>query len=150
MHSIEVLRLTSTSSIRPGLGAGSVLIYTWIEKLLDTVDMEARKMLRYAGLMSVLAATFMFSGSSVQSCNSTIQVFSPCFPAAQGTTPPLPSTACCRVMQSADGPMCLCASVAHADIPDVNMQAAVMIAKHCKIFGPENTTACGSEYQVVS
>lgn len=110
--------------------------------------MEARKMFRYASLMSVLAATFMFSGSCVaQSCNSNNQIFSPCFPAAQGTTPPLPSTACCRVMKSANGPMCLCASVANASLPDVNMQAAVMIAKHCNIFSPENTTACGtSEY----
>ncbi|KAG0597706.1 hypothetical protein M758_12G015400 [Ceratodon purpureus] len=93
-------------------------------------------------MVAMAAIACMAMVASVQgSCSSDLSPYKPCMPAVLGVAPPMPTIDCCKVIKAADI-SCLCTTVAAADIPSLNQEAALMLPKHCGAISPDSQT-CG-------
>jgi hypothetical protein len=97
-------------------------------------------------VVAMVAMACMAMVSAVQGlCSSDLSPYKPCMPAVLGVAPPLPTSDCCKVIKAADL-SCLCTTVAAADIPALNHEAALMLPKRCGAISPDTSTCASKPY----
>ena len=97
-------------------------------------------------MVMMLAMTVALAMASVAegACSSDLTPYKPCMPAVLGTSPPLPTSECCKVVKDADF-ACICTTVASMDIPALNQEAAFMLPKRCGAAFSVDPNTCKSK-----